>query len=405
MDGRVLDTPWPIRFCVVHFAILPKRPAESAHAYSKIWTPDGSPLVVISRNVQRLLQQRLSIPVELAMRYQNPSIDCRGEDACGARRGRDIPDSALPPLCDVELRDRGRARAGVGVAARAGDAACTSNSRITTIRDYIDALVASCARASRGGYDHLLFSFHGIPERHLRKADPTRRHCLQSANCCEMPSEAHQFCYRAQCLKTMRDFVAKAGVPAEQVLVRLPITPRQRPVAEALHRFGTGALRPGRREEDARDVSRLRLRLPRNDRGDRHARPRQLRPVRRRTAAAHSLHERAPALDRRAGELRDAPLAGCGGADRLSTGRRSRVISPTKGRLLPARRLPMSLYRNNRRRRRSRLGHRGIHASRFTWSSGINTTVAVRAHGPIHRRIQRTDRAVPGAYSEQSFCS
>src|SRR6476660_4363461 len=69
MDGRVLDTPWPIRFCVVNFAILPKRPKESAHAYSTVWTPEGSPLVVISRNVQAALQRRLNVPVELAMRY------------------------------------------------------------------------------------------------------------------------------------------------------------------------------------------------------------------------------------------------------------------------------------------------------------------------------------------------
>ena len=74
MDGRVLDAPWPVRFCVVHFAILPFRPKHSAEAYQKIWTPDGSPLVVTSRNVQAKLQQRVSVPVELAMRYQNPSI-------------------------------------------------------------------------------------------------------------------------------------------------------------------------------------------------------------------------------------------------------------------------------------------------------------------------------------------
>jgi ferrochelatase len=74
MDGRVLDMPWPIRFCVVHLAILPSRPKESARAYQKIWTPAGSPLVVTNRRVQQKLQGRLTFPVELAMRYQNPSI-------------------------------------------------------------------------------------------------------------------------------------------------------------------------------------------------------------------------------------------------------------------------------------------------------------------------------------------
>src|SRR5689334_3996531 len=74
MDPRVLDINWLARFCLVHFAILPSRPKQSAEAYEKIWTKDGSPLVVISRNVQAKLAQRLNIPVSLAMRYQNPCI-------------------------------------------------------------------------------------------------------------------------------------------------------------------------------------------------------------------------------------------------------------------------------------------------------------------------------------------
>ena len=77
MDGRVLDAPWPIRFCVVNFTILPTRPRESAHAYSTIWTNEGSPLIVTSRHVRQLLQERLSVPVELAMRYQNPRSNLR----------------------------------------------------------------------------------------------------------------------------------------------------------------------------------------------------------------------------------------------------------------------------------------------------------------------------------------
>src|SRR5262252_7431725 len=74
MDGRVLDVNWLTRFCVVNFAILPSRPAQSAEAYHKIWTSAGSPLVVTSRNVQSKLQARVNVPVELAMRYQKPSI-------------------------------------------------------------------------------------------------------------------------------------------------------------------------------------------------------------------------------------------------------------------------------------------------------------------------------------------
>src|SRR5258706_449249 len=74
MDGRVLDMNWFVRFCIVHFAILPSRPRATAHAYQKIWMPEGSPLVVTSKHVLTKLQQRVRVPIELAMRYQNPSI-------------------------------------------------------------------------------------------------------------------------------------------------------------------------------------------------------------------------------------------------------------------------------------------------------------------------------------------
>jgi protoporphyrin/coproporphyrin ferrochelatase len=94
MDGRVLDAPWPIRFYVVHFTILPSRPRESAHAYSKIWTDDGSPLVVTSRRMKEQLQRRLSMPVELAMRYQHPSI----EETVKSRATQGVTETFLIPL-------------------------------------------------------------------------------------------------------------------------------------------------------------------------------------------------------------------------------------------------------------------------------------------------------------------
>jgi ferrochelatase len=84
---------------------------------------------------------------------------------------------------------------------------------------YIAALVASATDALDTDYDHLLFSFHGLPERHLRKADPTCGHCLIHPNCCETPSVAHATCYRAQCFATVRDFVEKAGIPPAKVSV------------------------------------------------------------------------------------------------------------------------------------------------------------------------------------------
>jgi ferrochelatase len=85
--------------------------------------------------------------------------------------------------------------------------------------DYISALVASAGDYLKTDYDHLLFSFHGLPERHLRKSDSTGSHCLQAANCCEIPSPAHNTCYRAQCFATVRAFVKAAGIPPEKFSV------------------------------------------------------------------------------------------------------------------------------------------------------------------------------------------
>jgi len=79
--------------------------------------------------------------------------------------------------------------------------------------DFIAALVASASDFLKQDYDHLLFSYHGIPERHLRKSDPTGCHCLKVENCCEVASNAHATCYRAQCFATTREFVKLAGIP------------------------------------------------------------------------------------------------------------------------------------------------------------------------------------------------
>jgi ferrochelatase len=79
--------------------------------------------------------------------------------------------------------------------------------------DYITALVGSAQEFLKRDYDHLLFSFHGLPERHLRKSDLTGRHCLATEDCCTTASPAHATCYRAQCFKSVAAFVRQAGVP------------------------------------------------------------------------------------------------------------------------------------------------------------------------------------------------
>ncbi len=206
---------WLVRFCIVHFAILPSRPKKSAEAYQKIWTPDGSPLVVTSRNVQAKLQQQVSVPVELAMRYQNPSIP----HAVRSLAQQGVDEMLLIPLFPhyaMSSFETAVERVKEVAAALAPQMRLTVQPPFFQEPDYIAALVGNAQEFLQRGYDHLLFSFHGLPERHLRKSDPTGRHCLATENCCETPSPAHATCYRAQCFKTVAAFVRRASVPADK---------------------------------------------------------------------------------------------------------------------------------------------------------------------------------------------
>ena len=215
MDGRVLDVNPFTRFCVVNFAILPFRPKQSAHAYRSIWTSQGSPLIVISRNVQAHLQQKVAVPVELAMRYQNPSIP----SAVRRLAAQQIDELLLIPLFPhyaMSSYETAVLRVKEVAARLAPKMQIQVQPPYYDQPDYIAALTASAQAFLAKGFDHLLFSFHGLPERHLRKSDPTGCHCLTVPNCCEVASPAHATCYRAQCLKTVTAFVEKVRIPKEK---------------------------------------------------------------------------------------------------------------------------------------------------------------------------------------------
>jgi len=216
MDGRVLDAPWPVRFCVVNFTILPKRPKESGKAYEKIWTPEGSPLVISTRRITEKLRTRFDFPIEMAMRYQNPSI----ESAVEKLRAQGVAEIILVPLFPhyaMSSFETAVERVREVLKKSAPKISLQVVPPFYDDPDYIEALVASAEKSLQAGYDHLLFSFHGLPERHMRKADPTGGHCMKAKNCCEVPSEAHRTCYRAQCFATVRAFVKRAGVTKHSV--------------------------------------------------------------------------------------------------------------------------------------------------------------------------------------------
>jgi ferrochelatase len=212
MDGRVIDLPWLFRRLIVG-TILINRPKESAYAYEKIWTKDGSPLVATSRNVREKLAARVSVPVELAMRYQNPSI----ENAIRKLRAQGVRELFLIPLFPhyaMSSYESAVARVEELAEKLAPEMKLVVQPPYFDAPDYIAALAASAKDHLENGYDHLLFSFHGIPERHLKKSDPTGEHCLMVKDCCNVASEAHAFCYRHQCFRTAMEFAKAANVPA-----------------------------------------------------------------------------------------------------------------------------------------------------------------------------------------------
>jgi ferrochelatase len=245
MDGRVLDAPYPIRWWIVHAMILPRRPAQSAEAYEKIWTSKGSPLVVTSQEVRALLHERLPITVELAMRYRNPSIPT----AIQKLREQGIEDVLLIPLFPHYAMSSYETAV---VRVKEVAARIAPNMSVSVVGpyydrpDYIQAMAANASQYLKGEYDHLLFSFHGIPERHLRKSDPTGSHCLKSKDCCGDDCPALSTCYRAQCLKSAQAFARVAVIPQHRYSVafqsRLGREPWLKPytdwVIEGLPRVG-----------------------------------------------------------------------------------------------------------------------------------------------------------------------
>lgn len=215
MDPYVVDLPWPARRLLVGLILL-MRPKQSAHAYASIWWDEGSPLIVISRQVQQALQARLDIPVELAMRYGQPSIE---NGILALARRPDVKEILFipqyPQHADSTITTSVKEAERV-IAAHKLDIKLTVIPAFHDRPGYMQALVASAQEHLAADFDHLLMSYHGLPERHLRKADPTGSHCLNYPDCCDRPSPAHATCYRAQCLSVSKAFAQTMGLRDDQ---------------------------------------------------------------------------------------------------------------------------------------------------------------------------------------------
>lgn len=212
MDPYVIDLPWPVRRLLVSL-ILVKRPEQSAHAYASIWWDEGSPLVVLSKRLQHAMTREWTQgPVELAMRYGEPSV----ETVLTRLASQGIRKVTLAPLYP-QFADSTVTT--VVEEARRVIRDKKLKFELTLLPpffnqpEYLQALVQSALPHLEQDYDHLLLSFHGLPERHIKKLDPTGNHCFQSANCCETaPPEVLEVCYRAQCMRSAAEFARLAGI-------------------------------------------------------------------------------------------------------------------------------------------------------------------------------------------------
>lgn len=217
MDARVIDSPFVFRSMLVGGIIVPFRAPKSAEAYKSIWTKEGSPLIVLTQQLQQALQQSIEEPVEVAMRYGNPSMKAAYENLL--QRAPQLEEVIAIPMYPhyamssyetaVEHAKEVHRKEGYKF-------------KLTIIKpyyneeNYINALTASIAPYLQQDFDHILFSYHGVPEGHIHKGDITGKHCLKMYACCEEPSAAHEYCYRHHCFTTTKLVAGKLGLSKEQ---------------------------------------------------------------------------------------------------------------------------------------------------------------------------------------------
>lgn len=208
MDKRVIDVPYLLRAFLVKGIILNTRPKKSAAAYKKIWWKEGSPLIVLSERLHKKIQENSNIPVELAMRYGKPSIKSGIENLVkqGVSEIFLIP---LYPQFAMATTETIVVLANEIIKKEFPTIKLRDLPAFHTNEDYVKVLSHSIkTELDKTKPDHLLFSYHGVPERHIKKSDVTKSHCKIDGSCCNTPSPAHEFCYRHQCYETTK-LVAK----------------------------------------------------------------------------------------------------------------------------------------------------------------------------------------------------
>ena len=212
MDERVIDIPYWKRYLLIKGIILNVRPKKSAAAYKKIWWNEGSPLIVISERFSKKIIGKLEIPVVLAMRYGSMSME---------KGFKNLTDQGVDEILLVPLYPHYAMSSYETVTVKAEQIIAEKYPQLKMDvlppfykdPDYINVMSDNISNHLEGfDYDHVLFSYHGIPERHIKKSDPTKNHCKIDGSCCERNSVAHHLCYRHQCFVTTKLIVNNLGL-------------------------------------------------------------------------------------------------------------------------------------------------------------------------------------------------
>lgn len=209
MDGRVIDLPAPMRWLLVNGVIAPLRPPKIVAKYAAIWMPEGAPLRVYGEQLAAGLREALACPVALGMRYGRPGI----AEACDALIAEGVGRIVVAPL----FPQYAAATVGSVLEAVYAWAAPRWNAPgLCVVPPFYDAppfidAFAAVAEPELEAFkpDHVLLSYHGLPEAHIRKSDPTGARCLETPHCCDAVGSGNRFCYRAQCMATTRALAAR----------------------------------------------------------------------------------------------------------------------------------------------------------------------------------------------------
>ncbi len=212
MDERVIGKSYWFRWFLVKVIILNTRPRRSAEAYKKIWWKEGSPLIVLSRRLFDKVKNILNFPVSLAMRYGSISIN---------KGLKELQEIGVNEVIVLPLYPHYAMSSYETVVEKVKDEVKTNfpHLKIKTVKpfykekNYIDLLCNKIkATIDKIDYDHILFSYHGIPISHLKISDPTNSHCYKVKNCCSIHSKAHEFCYKHQVIETTEAVINKLKI-------------------------------------------------------------------------------------------------------------------------------------------------------------------------------------------------